>query len=843
MGQSTRVRRAGWRRAIASALTLAIAAGSGAVAVPASAGAAGGTGRVAGVGSVALAAGPFGSTVVFDGHGFGHGIGLSQYGALGYALGGSTHASILDHYYGGTVAGTAGNDWMSVRLTALDGLNTSVVAGPSGTPIVTSADGAATPWKSLAALSTGANTYDVWGHLTTTVCAAGDLPGAGWQLIASVAGPVEFWSSADSSVAPRADLIGTCEGGGQVRSHRGSILAATDSTGARRTVNAQPVESYLRSVVGAEVPWSWGDQGGGAGMNALRAQAVAARSYALAQRRYTYQAPAGTVLAIAASTCDTQACQVYRGAALRPSAASAIPEPSNYEFPNTDFAVGQTAGQIRRWPDGRIVSTMFSSSSGGWTSGGAGFTPVLDAGDAVASNARHNWTISVPVATIEGRWPSIGTLQSIVVNNRNGLGDFGGRITAELGKVVVIAGDQGSVALTGDEVRQALGLYSNWFAVRTGCAGRDEPTVVSQGSTTAPVGFSPISPERIIDTRIGLGTTAATVLRGCTLAVSFPNKPAGAAAAAINIATTNSEAQGYITAYPCGTPRPVTAVVQTQVGNDIPGTTVVSLGPDGRVCLYASVPTDIVVDAMGWFTPSGGSKYAPETPDRLLDTRLVGGRPLAGTVTRIQVTGGNRPASAKAASVNIAATEALTGGFVTAYPCADRDFTSVVNIRPGLDISNHAFVPLDAAGGFCLWSSTDVHLVVDLDGVFGPFAVQSFRFWRPERAVDTRESFGSPQGRFRQFESRPIDLGPASGSVAFELTVVDPALPGHVTVWKPASPADGCDGPFPATAVVNAPANTNVAALVVVPTDTEGRICVNTHMPTDLVIDVSGRSS
>ena len=219
---------------------------------------------------------------------------------------------------------------------------------------------------------------------------------------------------------------------------------------------------------------------------------------------------------------------------------------------------------------------------------------------------------------------------SIVVNQRNGLGDMGGRITPELGKVVVVTGDKGSVSMTGDEMRLALGLYSNWFAIGV-CNGRDEPTIVQNESTTAQSGFVPIAPERVIDTRIGVGTSVGPVIRGCTLAVSFPSKPSGVAAAAINITTTNSAAQGFITAYPCGTPRPLTAVVQTKVGagNDIPGTTVVSLGPDGRVCLFSSVPTDIVVDVMGWFKPSAGSRYRPETPERLLDTRLVGPRPAA----------------------------------------------------------------------------------------------------------------------------------------------------------------------------------------------------------------------
>lgn len=789
------------------------------------------------------AAGPFGTTVLIDGHGYGHGIGLSQYGALGYAVDhGLDYQAILGHYYGGTLAGTTPPGSISVRLTALDGAATAVVAGPSGAPIQTSAGPGA--FQSLVAVPTAANTYDVWGHPSSRECAGGDLVAKGWtQINAAASGPVELFPAAgDTTAAPVADLIGVCETNGQVRSHRGYLYAANDTAGNRRTLNVQLMESYLRSVVGAEVSWSWGNEGGGKGMHALFAQAVAARSYALGQNRYDYVTPPGSVLDVSPSTCDTQACQVYRGAALRSSPSAPFTPDGSFEFALTDQAVGTTNGQVRRWPNGSVVSTMFSSSSGGWTSGGGGFPPVEDLGDDVASNKRHNWTLSVPVSTIESKWPSIGTLQSITVAKRNGLGDFGGRITPDLGKVVVIAGSTGSVSLTGDEARAALGLYSNWFQVRTACAGRDEPPITTSWITTPPSGFTPISAQRVVDTRTGAGATVGPVLRACTLPVSFPSKPAGTTAVALNVTTTNSMAQGFITAYPCGSPRPLAAGVQTQVNADIPAMNVVPLGPDGRVCLYASVTTDIVVDVMGWYTSSGGSKFVPESPSRLLDSRLGGPHPGPGTVVRVQVTGKpGRPANATAASVNVVGTEARHGTFVTAYPCGPRELTSVVNVRPGVDTGNHALVPLDASGGFCLWASNTIHLVVDIDGVFAPSG-QSFTFSPPTRAVDTRQQLGTG-GRFVRNETRLIDLGPASGSVAFVLTAVDPGAPGHVTVWKPDVSKPNPCGTVPITAVVNAPARTHVAAFVMVPTDSQGRICVNTFMPTDLVMDISGRSN
>ena len=367
-GQMT-VRR---RRAVAWAVAATSVAASVAVAAPV-------TSVAAPVPAAApMAAGPYGSEVVFDGHGFGHGIGLSQYGALGYALAGWQWTSILNHYYGGTNAGTIGNQLMSVRLTALDGQGQTAVVSKIGTVQTDAAPGVG--WTTIVARSLGGGNYKLYGHPTAPACpGAGeslDDPATGWTVISEVQpGPIQFFTATNTAATgDLTDLLGVCEGA-QVRSHRGDIYAATDIAGGLRTVNVQGVESYLRSVVGAEVPWSWGNEGGGAGMQALYAQAVAARSYALAQNRYTYVGQPGSPLKIASATCDTQACQVYRGAALRTSVAAGFTGDAIYEFPNTDWAVGFTAGQIRRWPDGRVVSTMFSSSSGGYTSGGAGFTP------------------------------------------------------------------------------------------------------------------------------------------------------------------------------------------------------------------------------------------------------------------------------------------------------------------------------------------------------------------------------------------------------------------------------------------------------------------------------------
>src|SRR5262249_28307038 len=129
-------------------------------------------------------------------------------------------------------------------------------------------------------------------------------------------------------------LLAACEPSGIVRSYRGDLIATSGTAGEDRTVNVLPIETYLRGVVGSEMPHAWGTAGGGRGAAALRAQAVAARSYALVQNRYSY-----------AKTCDTQTCQVYAGAAQRNGVNGAV---TMREYATTDTAVATTAGAVRR---------------------------------------------------------------------------------------------------------------------------------------------------------------------------------------------------------------------------------------------------------------------------------------------------------------------------------------------------------------------------------------------------------------------------------------------------------------------------------------------------------------
>ena len=372
------------------------------------------------------------ASVTFNGKGYGHGRGMGQWGAYGYAVDkGWSWTQITNHYYGGsTLAQDAGNPSITTRIEASVGRPT-YVRGSS-----------MTVWygSSSMVVGTGAVLITRVGPNRFTV-AGGPGCGGPWTQYLDVAASKVTVTTATPPASYGA-LLGRCEDN-QVRAYRGSLSAVETGSG-QATVNTAPVDEYLRGVVPRESSPSWATAGGGKGAEALKAQALAARSYALSEGRYPY-----------AGTCDTTSCQVYGGAATLSWAGVVA---NVLEDPRTDAAIAATAGYVRRMPSGQVARTEFSSSTGGWTAGGT-FTAVPDEGDATAANPNKTWSVSLPLSTISAKL-GVGTVTGLAVTARNGLGADGGRALT-----VAVATTGGTVSLTGDQVRSRLGLKSTWYSV------------------------------------------------------------------------------------------------------------------------------------------------------------------------------------------------------------------------------------------------------------------------------------------------------------------------------------------------------------------------------------------
>jgi SpoIID/LytB domain protein len=391
----------------------------------------------------------YGSTVEITGHGWGHGRGLGQWGSLGYALDGVPYPYILNWFYGGTSSATRAESLMTVNLTEVEDRHL-IVTSESAFSIDRGDGGVRMDVPAGQALRVR-RTSDGWAVDMADDCSGG----GGWELqrfLISPAGDATYGGSDTPSI--RTDYTGdsvtrmlrVCSYTGNVRSYRGHLTAYAKSGAGSWAVNTVPMEQYLRGVVPRESPAYWGSAGGGKGMEALKAQAVAARSYALAEQR--------TLLWKA---YDDTRSQVYGGAGLNGQSS---------ESTNTDIAIAATAGEIRQKPSGAVARTEFSSSTGGYTAGGD-FDAVADTGDDVCAsdslcNPNHDWTSNVSVGAIEAAYPTVGTLREVRVTSRNGLGEDGGRVTQ-----LTVTGSNGSTTSSGEVFRARLGLKSDWFSIES----------------------------------------------------------------------------------------------------------------------------------------------------------------------------------------------------------------------------------------------------------------------------------------------------------------------------------------------------------------------------------------
>jgi stage II sporulation protein D len=193
---------------------------------------------VCGTGCVAAKPGT-GALFLFSGHGFGHGIGMSQYGAWGYALHGYGYQQILAHYYPGTTLGTT--QQTLIRVLLADGKKSLKV---SSTVPYSATDANGTTVQLPAGPLTLTRRLLVDGHALAPPVTF-DAGAGGWMTLA--------------------------------RPYRGRIeIDVVD--GRLRAIDVVGLEDYLYGVVPAEMPSTWSTP-------ALEAQAVASRSYALATKK------------------------------------------------------------------------------------------------------------------------------------------------------------------------------------------------------------------------------------------------------------------------------------------------------------------------------------------------------------------------------------------------------------------------------------------------------------------------------------------------------------------------------------------------------------------------------
>lgn len=401
------------------------------------------------------------SSFVIRGAGFGHGIGLSQYGADGYAQHGFDYKTIVSHYYQGTSMATV-SPAPTVR----------VLLQSSSAPSFTGADDASgrklDPATTYSVVRAGANSVALRSP------AGRKLATYDGTLRVTGAGPLR--------------LNGLAGNGVRSGSYRGALEFRTGLFSGVSAINAIGLEDYVRGVVSAESPAAWPAA-------ALEAQAVVARSYAITT-------DAGSAGDGFTAYPDTRS-QMYRGVAA--------------EFPSTESAVRNTRGEVVTY-GGKPVVTYFFSTSGGKTenveNSFAGALPrpwlrgVNDPFDSVSP--RHRWgPYRMTLAQAGARLGALvkGRFRSIKVLQRG----FSPRVVR-----AQVVGTRGSTNVTGADLRRRFGLYDSW-AYYTSITAKKKTTTPTAPATPATDGAGqgdPTTGGTAPTAPAGTARTGRTVLSG-----------------------------------------------------------------------------------------------------------------------------------------------------------------------------------------------------------------------------------------------------------------------------------------------------------------------------------------
>jgi stage II sporulation protein D len=336
---------------------------------------------------------------IVHGRGFGHGVGMSAYGAYGYALHGKSYSFILGHYYSGTTLGTLPEPRI-VRVL-LD-----ISSGDVGFSAATSACGQQLdPKRSYEAHRVGNSVR---------------LRSSGGKPLANCGPTLRAAGNAKITIAGLGTFRGALE-----------TVPTESGAGSLNVVNALTVDQYVKGVIPNESPPSWP-------LEELRAQAVASRSFALTA------GVGGNGFDLYADTRS----QVYKGL--------------ESEYARSNEAAESTRGQVVEY-EGKVAETLFSACSGGHTEniqdvfGGPAIPYLQGVADPYDYLCPlHTWTLHFTGPEISSRLGAYldGRLKQVVITKT---GVSPRIISAKL------IGTGGTTTVSGEQLELALGGYGTWM--------------------------------------------------------------------------------------------------------------------------------------------------------------------------------------------------------------------------------------------------------------------------------------------------------------------------------------------------------------------------------------------
>ena len=361
--------------------------------------------------------------------------------------------------------------------------------------------------------------------------------------------------------------------------------------------------------------------------------------------------------------------------------------------------------------------------------------------------------------------------------------------------------------------------------------------------------FVPLTPTRLFDSR----TASERVSAGKTLFFAVdPSVATSATAVVVNLTAVHPDGPGFLTAYPADRDRPQSSNLNvSRPDQTVANLATVPVDGQGRFAVYASVPTDLVVDVFGVYqaaTQATAGRLVPLAPARLVDTRSSRAPFAAGESRMVDLTP-VVPRTAAAVVLNLTVTTTPASGFFTVWAAGgERPNTSNLNVASSGDtVANQVIVPI-RDGAVNVFSQSGGEVIVDVDGYFtGDEAPVSgdglFVPVTPTRLLDTRAPgvLNPVEDRLKPRKDWTIEvpvlytggLATRASAVVMTTTLVDAEGPGFVSVWAAGSAK-------PTASTLNASyRRQTIANHVITPVSYRG-VSLYTSQPMHLLADVSG---
>ena len=376
--------------------------------------------------------------------------------------------------------------------------------------------------------------------------------------------------------------------------------------------------------------------------------------------------------------------------------------------------------------------------------------------------------------------------------------------------------------------------------------------------------FVPVTPCRVADTRNPAGPFGGpTMTAGSTRVFAIPQSGCGipstamaAQAYSLNVTVVPDGPLSFLTLYQDGHFRPGVSTLNSFDGTVVANAAIVSCDYEGKVAVYVSDQSDVILDIDGYFDATGAansSSFYVATPCRVADTRGPTGQfggpsmfPGQGRDFPLPSGSCGIPLGATAYSVNVTAVpQTKFLAYLTTWPTGSpQPLVSTLNSWTGTVVANAAVVPAGSNGSISVFVKDPADVILDIDGYFGqPGNPGALAFYPvdPCRLVDTRSAagpFGGPEMEAATTRSFAIPAGGCSipsTAVAYSVnvTVVPDGLLSYLTAWPTGSPQ-----PFVST--LNSWDGAVVANAAIIPAGTDGAISVYVTQPTHVILDING---